>query len=79
MAYVEVGQIWFRTNSIISIFSLFFSHEFRSLLASSGGWGLLRLRAAMAHTMGRGLRFDAPVAVSREFWYVSTLPLWFRD
>ena len=54
------------------------SREFRcvsTLLASSGG--PLRLRAATAHAVGRGrrfdvitripLRFDAPTVVSREF------------
>ena len=40
--------------------------------------GPLRLRAATAHAVGRGLRFDAPAVVSREFRCVSTLPLWFR-
>ena len=37
------------------------------------------MRAATAHAaVGRGLRFDAPALVSREFRCVSTLPLWFR-
>ena len=40
--------------------------------------GPLRLPAATAHAVGRGLRFDAPAVVSREFLCVSTLPLWFR-
>ena len=38
----------------------------------------LELRAAMAHAVGRGLRFDAPAVVSREFRCVSMLPLWCR-
>ena len=57
------------------------SREFRPLLACSGLFaspGPLRLRAATAHAVGRGLRFDAPAVVSREFPCVSTLPLWFR-
>ena len=34
--------------------------------------GPLRLRAATAHAVGRGLRFDAPAVVLREFRCVST-------
>ena len=59
------------------------SCEFRPLLACSGlFWpllgGSLRLQAATAHAVGRGLRFDTPAVVSREFRCVSMLPLWFR-
>ena len=46
---------------------------FRPLLG-----GPLRLPAATARAVRRGLGFDAPAVVSHEFRCVSTLPLWFR-
>ena len=57
--------LWFRANSGLSW----------PLQASSGG-GPVRLRAATAHAVGRGLRFHAPAVVSCDFRCVSTLPLW---
>ena len=64
---VSMLPLWFRTNSGL----------FWRVLASPGG-AAYRLRAATAHAVGRGLRFDAAAVVSREFRCVSTLPLWFR-
>ena len=63
--------LWFRVNS--GLFWLAPCSLFWPLLR-----GPLRLRAVTAHTVGRGLRFDAPAVVSREFRCVSMLPLWFR-
>ena len=51
---------------------------FARIPASSGLLWPLWLRSATAHAVGRGLRFNAPAVVSREFRCVSTLPLWFR-
>ena len=39
---------------------------------------ILRLPTATAHAVRRGLGFDAPAVVSRDFRCVSMLPLWFR-
>ena len=55
--------LWFRANSGL----------FRPLLG-----GPLRLLTATARAVGRGLGFDAPAVVSREFRCVLMLPLWFR-
>ena len=79
---VSTLPLWFRANSVAFRRS---RCGFARIPASSGLlWplrilgGPLRLRAATAHAVGRGLRFDAPAVVSREFRCVSTLPLWFR-
>ena len=63
---ISMLPLWFRANSGLSW----------PLQAFSGG--PLRLPTATARAVGRGLGFDAPAVVSREFRCVSMLPLWFR-
>ena len=77
---ISMLPLWIHANSVAFRCS---RCGFTRVPASSGVFWpllgeLLRLRAAAAHAVGRGLRFDAPAAVSREFRCVSTLPLWFR-
>ena len=84
-ALVSTLPVWFRTNSGLAW----------PLQASRGGTGpwFRRSRCGFARIpASRGLGFDAPGVVSREFWplqassglarwdgsLVSTLPLWFR-
>ena len=80
-------SLWFRANSV-AFRPLWFRAKmqrcgFARIPASRGLFrpllgGPLRLLTATARALGRGLGFDAPAVVSREFRCVLMLPLWFR-
>ena len=78
---VSMLPLWCRANSVAFRCS---PCGFARIPASRGLFrpllgGPLRLLTATARAaVGRGLGFDAPAVVSREFRSVSMLPLWFR-